>query len=113
MLKLVNTVQLFFGEAVGTFVKGRIMEIFLLWLLIGTVSGLTARHYAPGYSLYGVTGDLVVGLVGALAGGFFFTSIANSFVDGNPRSLSISGAIVGAAALLSFVRIVGSGRKSI
>ena len=89
------------------------MENILLWIIIGSITGWIAKTYTPGPMSHGVTGDFMVGIVGALAGGYLSVALVGNVYDGFFRTVNSSGALLGAVALLSFVRILGSGRKSI
>lgn len=42
----------------------------LIWLLIGAIAGLLARRILGGKAPFGTTGDIVLGVVGALVGGY-------------------------------------------
>jgi uncharacterized membrane protein YeaQ/YmgE (transglycosylase-associated protein family) len=44
-------------------------DTILIWILVGLVAGFLARHLALGHGL-GVIGDTVVGILGAVIGGF-------------------------------------------
>ena len=72
---------------------------FLLWISIGMVTGFIASLVMRGGG-YGVVGDIVVGLVGALIGGFltnlFFTNIWVTSIT----------AFIGACILISILRAV-------
>src|SRR6266571_4176683 len=45
------------------------LDTILLWLLIGLVAGFFASRVALGHGL-GLFGDVIVGIIGALLGGF-------------------------------------------
>jgi uncharacterized membrane protein YeaQ/YmgE (transglycosylase-associated protein family) len=76
----------------------------LLWfLLIGLAAGWLAGQLVKGGS-FGAVGDLVVGVVGALVGGFLFRSLGVSAGGGLLGSLIV--ATVGAVVLLFLLRLV-------
>lgn len=79
----------------------------IAWVVVGIIAGWATGKIMRG-SGYGVVGDLILGLLGALVGGF----IANLFV---PVSLGIVGttivAIIGAVILVAIARAI-SGNKN-
>ncbi len=88
------------------------MNIFS-WIIVGLISGWSAGMFIRRGS-YGLIGDIVVGVIGALLGGF----IASTFPRiGNPTSgitlASVLVAFVGAVILLVLLRFLGRGPKKI
>jgi uncharacterized membrane protein YeaQ/YmgE (transglycosylase-associated protein family) len=86
---------------------------FLVWVFVGLVAGVIASRLMLGHGL-GLAADIVVGIVGALIGGF----LANFFgiqvvVPGHAIITQILIALFGALILLLLLRIVGfgTGRK--
>jgi uncharacterized membrane protein YeaQ/YmgE (transglycosylase-associated protein family) len=72
----------------------------IAWIVVGLIAGFLAGRVMKG-SGYGPIGDLVVGLVGALVGGFLF----GLFVSGTPGLVgSILVAFLGACVLIWAVR---------
>ena len=67
----------------------------LAWIIVGSIAGWLAKGMAPGESSGGILGDLVVGAIGALMGGWIFTSYGHPGVGG-----SIVMAYIGAVAFL-------------
>ncbi len=81
----------------------------IAWMVVGLVAGALAGYLMKG-SGYGFVGDLVVGLVGALTGGFVF----GLFVTGDFGFWgSIGVAFVGACILIALVRAVAPGRTNL
>lgn len=75
----------------------------LLWfLLIGLAAGWLAGTIMKG-SGFGLIGNLVVGVIGALLGGFIF-DVLNIRSYGLIGSLVMS--VVGAVALLALIRVI-------
>jgi uncharacterized membrane protein YeaQ/YmgE (transglycosylase-associated protein family) len=78
--------------------------IHLLWfLLIGLAAGWLAGQIMKG-SHFGLVGDLIVGCIGALVGGFLFALLKISLFGGLLDQLLI--ATVGALLLLYLLRYV-------
>ena len=79
---------------------------FLSWILVGLVAGWLAGVVMKGGG-YGVVGDIIVGIVGALVGGFLATNLfgAPSAVDGfNLTSIIV--AFLGAILTIAIVRAI-------
>ncbi len=58
----------------------------LLYLIIGLIAGLLAGRVIRGQGL-GLTGNLVVGLTGALFGGYLFTALRLLRMIGTPGAI--------------------------
>jgi uncharacterized membrane protein YeaQ/YmgE (transglycosylase-associated protein family) len=78
------------------------------WILAGLIAGALAGRISRGRG-YGCLGDIVVGLVGALIGGW----VVGAFFQGD-KVLHFLGttlvALVGALILIFVLRIIGIGR---
>ncbi len=83
------------------------MSIFWVWVIVGIIAGYLAKrvlHESP----HGVVGDLVVGVIGALVGGWILNSFVHAGVTGfNIGSILVG--LVGAAVSLWGLRFL-SGR---
>jgi uncharacterized membrane protein YeaQ/YmgE (transglycosylase-associated protein family) len=78
--------------------------IGLLWfILIGLAAGWLAGRLMRGSS-FGAVGDLAVGVVGALIGGFLFRTLGVSTGGGLLGSLIV--ATIGAVVLLYLLRLI-------
>jgi uncharacterized membrane protein YeaQ/YmgE (transglycosylase-associated protein family) len=79
------------------------------WLVVGLVAGWLAGQFMKGGG-YGALGDIIVGLIGAVIGGFIF----GQFVTGTPGLVgSILVAFVGACLLIIIVRALAPGRSNL
>ena len=77
----------------------------LVWIIVGLVAGFLASHFVKGGG-YGLLGDLIVGLLGAVIGGF----VVGLFVHTTVGLLgSIVVAFIGAVILLFVLRQVRGG----
>ena len=80
----------------------------IAWLILGLIAGFLASQVMRGGG-YGVVGDIVVGVIGAIIGGFVF-----ALLTGNPNPVnnldlgSIFVAFVGACILIAILRAVSS-----
>lgn len=74
----------------------------LSWMVVGFVAGLLARYSVGGLG-YGVIGDIIVGMAGAVLGGWVFhrLNIATPF-GGLPGTIFV--AFIGAVLLLVVLR---------
>jgi uncharacterized membrane protein YeaQ/YmgE (transglycosylase-associated protein family) len=73
----------------------------ILFLIMGLIAGLIARALVPGRDPMGWIGTLVLGVVGALIGGFLF--------GGPDKAVGYLGAIVGAVLVLLVYKLVTRG----
>lgn len=79
----------------------------LAWIVIGIIAGWLASQVIP--SRFGLVGDTIVGMLGALIGGFLFEALGSSGATGI-NIWSIFVAFIGAVVLLFLLRAV-NGRK--
>jgi uncharacterized membrane protein YeaQ/YmgE (transglycosylase-associated protein family) len=76
---------------------------FVWFILIGLAAGWVAGQLMKGGG-FGVVGDIIVGVIGALLGGFLFRTLGVSAGGGLLGSLIV--AIIGAVVLLSLLRLI-------
>jgi len=82
----------------------------LAWLVVGLIAGWLASLVMRGGG-YGLIGDIIVGVVGALIGGFLAATllkIPNAVNGINVTSIFV--AFIGAVILIAILRMV-SGRR--
>ena len=82
----------------------------LAWLVVGLIAGFFASRVMRGGG-YGLIGDIIVGIVGAVIGGFLAGTLLNipNAVNGiNVESILV--AFIGAVVLIAILRAV-SGRR--
>jgi uncharacterized membrane protein YeaQ/YmgE (transglycosylase-associated protein family) len=83
----------------------------LAWLVVGLVAGWLASQVMRGGG-YGLIGDIIVGVVGALIGGFLATTFLHMPDAVNGINItSILVAFVGAVILIAILRLVSGGRR--
>ena len=70
----------------------------LAFLIMGLIAGFIARAVVPGRDPMGLLGTLVLGVIGALIGGFIF--------GGPDNAVGYLGAIVGAVLALLVYKLV-------
>ena len=76
---------------------------FLLFIVIGLIAGALAGRVVSGHG-YGVLGDIVIGGIGALLGGWMFATFLG--VGGSGFFISLVMAFVGATVLLWLIRLI-------
>ena len=78
----------------------------LSWVMFGLVTGAIARFFVPGSGIYGLVVTAVLGVVGALVGGFIGAQLGIGGIDGfDLRSIAI--AVGGSIILLLGYRAMG------
>ena len=80
---------------------------FLAWVIIGLLAGWIAGHLTRGRG-FGCIVDIILGLIGAVIGGWIFTQ------PGNPRVGilgSLAAATVGAVVLVAIARVFAGGKS--
>ncbi len=83
----------------------------IAWILLGLVAGFLAGQVMKGGG-YGLVGDIVLGIVGAVVGGFLASSLLGLDVNGfNITSILI--AFVGACLVIAISRAVGGNRARV
>jgi uncharacterized membrane protein YeaQ/YmgE (transglycosylase-associated protein family) len=81
----------------------------LSWIVLGLIVGIIAKWVMPGKDPGGIIVTILIGIAGALAGGFISSRIGLGSVSGfNLRSLLI--AVGGSILLLGIYRLV-KGKK--
>jgi uncharacterized membrane protein YeaQ/YmgE (transglycosylase-associated protein family) len=76
----------------------------ITWLIVGLIAGLLASFVIGGVG-YGLLGDIVIGIVGAVFGGWLFSQL-NIKVPFGGLTGTIFVAFVGAVVLLLILRAV-------
>jgi uncharacterized membrane protein YeaQ/YmgE (transglycosylase-associated protein family) len=78
----------------------------IVFILVGAVVGVLARLIMPGPDPIGILGTIVVGIVGAIVGGYLWQAIF-----GQTKGVEWIGAILVAMALLWIYRRMTLGRR--
>jgi uncharacterized membrane protein YeaQ/YmgE (transglycosylase-associated protein family) len=80
-------------------------ESLIGWILIGLIAGWLAGKISRGRG-FGCLADIILGLIGALLGGWIFTKMG---ILGGGFVYSLAAATVGAVVLVSVARLFGGG----
>jgi uncharacterized membrane protein YeaQ/YmgE (transglycosylase-associated protein family) len=83
----------------------------LAWIIVGIIAGWMAKRVIPGEGPRGMFGDLVIGVAGAIVGGWLFNYFGHPGATGlNMGSVLV--AFLGAVVVLWVMRLVtGTGRS--
>ena len=84
----------------------------LTWIIVGLIAGWLAGLLVKG-SGFGVIGDIILGIVGALVGGFLagaIFGIPNAISGFNITTLIV--AIIGAVVVVLIVRALSGSRRT-
>src|SRR5260370_32541365 len=84
---------------------------FIAWLIIGVLAGWLTGKLMKG-SGFGFFMDMVVGLVGALVGGFLSSFLGFGGVGQHGLIISIVIAVIGAVLLTWVVRLISGNRSA-
>jgi uncharacterized membrane protein YeaQ/YmgE (transglycosylase-associated protein family) len=83
----------------------------LAWIVLGLIAGFLASAVMRGGG-FGIIGDIIVGVVGALIGGFLFSALGSTGVTGF-NLWSIFVAFLGACLLIAILRAVSGSRARV
>jgi uncharacterized membrane protein YeaQ/YmgE (transglycosylase-associated protein family) len=85
---------------------------WLAWLIVGAIAGWLASILMRTNAEQGLLLDIIVGIIGAMIGGFLFNAIGAPGVTGfNVWSLFV--AFIGAVVLLGLLRLFTGGRATV
>ncbi len=84
----------------------------LTWIIFGLIVGVVASFIMPSRNFGGIIGDIVVGIIGAFAGGWIYGLFGHAGVTGfNLPSMLC--AVIGAVVLLWVLRAIGGRRSAV
>ena len=84
------------------------MAEIIVFILVGLVVGVVARLLMPGRDPIGIIGTILVGIVGAIVGGYLWKA-----VFGNTEDVEWIGSIIVAMLLLWIYRRMSMGRRTV
>lgn len=79
----------------------------LVWIVAGLIAGFIAGQFMRGGG-YGIVGDVSLGIIGALVGGFLASLLGIGGLSG--FWVTVVGALLGAAGEIAVVRAVAPSR---
>jgi uncharacterized membrane protein YeaQ/YmgE (transglycosylase-associated protein family) len=81
----------------------------LSWIILGLIAGWLAGQFMKGGG-YGLVGDIILGIIGAIVGGFLASNLLGLDVSGvNFTSIVI--AFIGACIVIGISRAISGGRS--
>jgi uncharacterized membrane protein YeaQ/YmgE (transglycosylase-associated protein family) len=83
----------------------------LAWIVIGVIAGWLTGKLMKG-SGFGFIMDMVVGLIGALVGGFLSSHLGYGGVGEHGLTMSIVIAVIGAVVLTFLLRLISGNRTA-
>ena len=83
------------------------VEGLLIFLLIGALAGWLAGLIVRGFG-FGVIGNIVVGIIGAIFAGWLLPRLGVHFAVGGPFLNSVIHASIGAIVLLAIIGVIRS-----
>ena len=76
---------------------------FLEWIIMGAIAGILAGLIVKGYG-FGLAGNIVVGIVGSVIGGWLFSMVG--VFPGTGATGAIVSATIGAIILLLVIELI-------
>jgi uncharacterized membrane protein YeaQ/YmgE (transglycosylase-associated protein family) len=86
----------------------RLPHGLLWWIFLGLVAGWLAGKLARGRG-FGCVGDILIGLIGSVVGGWIFTKLG--IVHANTFLYSLAAATVGAVVLVAIAHLFFGGKE--
>jgi uncharacterized membrane protein YeaQ/YmgE (transglycosylase-associated protein family) len=84
----------------------------ILWIILGALSGWIASMIVKTDAQQGFFGDVILGIIGAIVGGFLFNLFGASGVNGfNVYSILV--AVIGAVVVVFIGRAILGGRGAV
>ena len=84
---------------------------WLAWIVLGGIAGLIAKALMPGKDPGGCILTVVIGIVGALLGGFLATLFGFGGLAGGLDFRNLVIAVIGSFVLLLILRLLRGGRR--
>lgn len=81
----------------------------ITWIIVGLIAGLLASAVVGGIG-YGLIGDIIVGVCGAVIGGWIFSALGVTLPFGG-LAATITVAFIGAVVLLLLIRALRPGSR--
>ncbi len=81
------------------------LEVIVIWILIGIIAGWIAGKVVQG-SGFGLVGDLVIGIVGAVIAGWLLPRLGVTSIVRQPFVDNVIFAAIGAIILLVVLRLI-------
>jgi len=102
MSALIASFVLFYAKDSDVLVEVGATRSFLGWIVLGLLAGWLAGKLSRGKG-FGCIGDIILGLIGSVLGGWIFTKLG--IAHGNSFLWSLGVATVGAVVLVSIAHL--------
>ncbi len=84
----------------------------IAWIVLGLIAGGLAKLIMPGRDPGGIIVTMLIGIAGAIVGGFIFSLFGGGGVSGlNLGSIIV--AVIGALVLLALYRLISGRRRRV
>ena len=83
----------------------------IAWIVLGLIAGAIAKWVMPGQDPGGCIITIVIGVVGALLGGYLSTRLGFGGLTGDLDFRSLVIAVLGSIVLLAIWRLLRGGRR--
>lgn len=83
----------------------------IAWIVLGGIAGLIAKAIMPGKDPGGCIITVIIGIVGALLGGFLATALGFGGLSGSLDWRSLLIAVIGSFVLLAILRVFRGRRR--
>jgi uncharacterized membrane protein YeaQ/YmgE (transglycosylase-associated protein family) len=90
--------------------KGEEMGL-IAWIILGLIAGAVAKWIMPGNDPGGCIITIIIGVVGALLGGYLSTLLGFGGLTGDLDFRSLIIAVLGSIVLLAIWRLLRGGRR--
>jgi uncharacterized membrane protein YeaQ/YmgE (transglycosylase-associated protein family) len=84
----------------------------IIWILLGLIAGAIAKAIMPGDDPGGIIVTIIIGIAGALIGGFLWNLLTGNDSYGDLDIGGIIIAVIGALILLGGYRMIASRRST-
>ena len=82
------------------------------WIVVGLIAGVIAKLIMPGRDPGGFIITIILGIVGAIIGGWILTNLLHIGTAGTTFGWTIIAGVIGAIILLAIYRLV-AGRRTV
>ena len=82
------------------------ISAFIFWVIVGLIAGILAKWVMPGPDPGGVIVTIIIGVVGAVIGGYILRAL--NLGQGGGFVWSIIAGVIGAVILLAIYRVVAN-----
>jgi uncharacterized membrane protein YeaQ/YmgE (transglycosylase-associated protein family) len=83
----------------------------IAWIVLGGIAGLIAKALMPGKDPGGCILTVIIGVVGALLGGFLATALGFGGLSSQLDWRNLVIAVIGAFVLLAILRLIRGNRR--